>query len=94
MKVAIVLQKDPDSDYGVVVPDVPGCFSAGETVEEAKTNALEAITGHIELWREDEPNLRIHLKPLKVHQDNPEFAGDTVLEIDVDLPDVFVEEAS
>ncbi|MBN0609850.1 type II toxin-antitoxin system HicB family antitoxin, partial [Pseudomonas aeruginosa] len=29
MKFPVVLHKDPDSDYGVTVPDVPGCFSAG-----------------------------------------------------------------
>src|ERR1700754_5072882 len=29
--------------YGVVVPDLPGCFAAGDTVEEAMANAEEAI---------------------------------------------------
>lgn len=35
--------------YGVVVPDLPGCFSAGETIDSAHGNAKEAITGWIEL---------------------------------------------
>jgi predicted RNase H-like HicB family nuclease len=30
------------SDYGVVVPDLPGCFSAGETLEDAIAGAEEA----------------------------------------------------
>jgi predicted RNase H-like HicB family nuclease len=34
--------------YGVVVPDLPGCFSAGDTLEEALTNAREAILLHLE----------------------------------------------
>ena len=34
--------------YGVVVPDLPGCFSAGDTLDEAMDNAREAI----ELWLE------------------------------------------
>ncbi len=34
--------------YGVVVPDLPGCFSAGDTLDEALTNAQEAILLHIE----------------------------------------------
>ena len=34
--------------YGVVVPDLPGCFSAGDTLDEAMANATEAI----ELWLE------------------------------------------
>jgi hypothetical protein len=28
--------------YGLVVPDLPGCFSAGDTVDEAVTAAEEA----------------------------------------------------
>jgi predicted RNase H-like HicB family nuclease len=34
--------------YGVVVPDLPGCFSAGDTLEEALTHAREAILLHLE----------------------------------------------
>ncbi len=48
MKFPVVLHKDPDSDYGVTVPDVPGCFSAGATVAEALDNVLEALTLHFE----------------------------------------------
>jgi predicted RNase H-like HicB family nuclease len=31
-----------NSAYGVVIPDLPGCFSAGETLEEAIAGAEEA----------------------------------------------------
>jgi len=34
--------------FGVVVPDLPGCFSAGDTREEAMARAEEAITAWIE----------------------------------------------
>src|ERR1700722_14467375 len=34
--------------YGVVVPDLPGCFSAGDTLDEALSNAQEAILLHLE----------------------------------------------
>lgn len=40
----------PESDrigYYVIVPALPGCFSQGKTIEEAKKNALKAITLHI-----------------------------------------------
>lgn len=40
---------DDEHAYGVIVPDLPGCFSAGETLDEAIKNAKEAITGQIEL---------------------------------------------
>ena len=48
MKYPIIVHKDPDSDFGVTVPDLPGCFSAGDSMEEALQNTEEAILTHIE----------------------------------------------
>lgn len=53
MKYPIAIHKDKDSDFGVTVPDLPGCFSAGSTLEEAIINAEEAIMCHIEGLIED-----------------------------------------
>lgn len=44
----IYIEKDERSDFGVTVPDLPGCFSAGSTMEEAIANAEEAILTHLE----------------------------------------------
>jgi predicted RNase H-like HicB family nuclease len=38
----------PDTAYGVVVPDLPGCFSAGDTLDDAIANASEAIAAWID----------------------------------------------
>ena len=35
MRFPIVIHKDRQSSYGVTVPDLPGCFSAGDTLDEA-----------------------------------------------------------
>ena len=35
--------------FGVVIPDLPGCTSGGRTVDDALSNAVEAVT----LWVED-----------------------------------------
>jgi len=40
MRYTIFIEKDSSSDYGVTVPDLPGCFSAGSTIDEAITNNL------------------------------------------------------
>jgi len=48
MKFPILIEKDEDSDYGVIVPDLPGCYSAGTTYEDAMMNAEEAILTHLE----------------------------------------------
>jgi len=39
---------DAKHAFGVVVPDLPGCFSAGDTFEEALVNAREAVELHVE----------------------------------------------
>ncbi len=52
MKYIALIHKEEDSDYGVSFPDFPGCVSAGETLEQAKTMAQEALINHINLLRE------------------------------------------
>ncbi len=46
MRYPIVIHKDEGSCYGVTVPDLPGCFSAGYTLDETFEMAREAIEGH------------------------------------------------
>jgi predicted RNase H-like HicB family nuclease len=43
-----VVEKDPDSAFGIWFPDVEGCFSAGDTLEEAVSNAAAALRQHVE----------------------------------------------
>ena len=52
MNFPVVIHKAKDSDYGVTVPDLPGCFSAGRTVDEAFEMAKEAIELHLEIWKD------------------------------------------
>jgi predicted RNase H-like HicB family nuclease len=56
MKYPVLIHKDSSSDYGVTVPDLPGCFSAGSTMEEALESAQEAVLTHVEgLLMDQEP---------------------------------------
>jgi predicted RNase H-like HicB family nuclease len=43
-----LIHKDADSDYGVSFPDLPGCVTAGSTLDEALAMAKEALALHIE----------------------------------------------
>nr|WP_321457203.1 type II toxin-antitoxin system HicB family antitoxin [uncultured Cohaesibacter sp.] len=46
-----VIEKDPDSAYGVSFPQLEGVFSAGDSFDEATRNASEAL----QLFFEDNP---------------------------------------
>ncbi len=43
-----VIHKDLDSDYGVSFPALPGCVTAGSTIQEAQKMALEALALHLD----------------------------------------------
>lgn len=60
--------------YGVVFPDLPGCFSAGDTLDEAITNASEAAA----LWIESTLDLAGKVptpSSFEAVRNNPEWAG-------------------
>ncbi|MCD5412254.1 type II toxin-antitoxin system HicB family antitoxin [Thermodesulfovibrionales bacterium] len=44
----ILLRKEPEGGYTVIVPSLPGCITYGDTVEEAISMAKEAIEIYIE----------------------------------------------
>lgn len=53
MEYIAYLHKDKGSDFGVSFPDFPGCITAGRTLEEARTLAVEALTMHMAGMLED-----------------------------------------
>ena len=65
---------DASHAFGVVVPDLPGCFSAGDTLEEAIDNAREAIGLWLEATIEDGGNIPSP-RAASEHSANPDFAG-------------------
>jgi antitoxin HicB len=48
----ILLRKEPEGGYTVIVPTLPGCVTYGETIEEAVERAKEAIEVYIESLQE------------------------------------------
>ena len=52
MKYVIVKEQGEDGSWWVRVPELPGCFSWGDTPEAAARNAREAIEGHIDVMRQ------------------------------------------
>ena len=48
MKFNVMLEKAEEGGYNVTVPALDGCFTEGDTVEEAMENAKEAILCYLE----------------------------------------------
>ena len=46
------LSKEEGGGYLVEYPDIPGCMSDGETIEEAITNGREALLDCMEVFKE------------------------------------------
>ena len=74
MKYPVAIEKGNDKTaWGVVVPDLPGCFSASDDgMDEALENAKEAI----ELWIEtalEGGQVIPKPSPIEKHQKNSEF---------------------
>lgn len=84
MQYPIFIHKDENSDYGVIVPDLPGCFSAGSTIEEAIHNAHEAIECHLEGLLLDNESIPLK-KPVEHHLDDPELKGGVLAMVEIDV---------
>ena len=58
MIVPIIIHVNESNDsFGVTVPGLKGCFSAGDTLEEATENVAEALDLHIEYCNEEQHNV-------------------------------------
>jgi predicted RNase H-like HicB family nuclease len=84
MRFPVVLHTDDGTHYGVIVPDLPGCFSAGDSIDDALTNAHEAIDLHLESLLEDESTDLPIVQPISVHQKDPDFADGIWAVVDFD----------
>jgi len=74
LRYSIVLEWDEEAKaFGVSVPSLPGCYSQGDTIEEAVSNAREAIEGHIAAL-------------IEMGQDVPPDTEAQVIRIDVPSP--------
>lgn len=47
-----VLYEQGETNWGAIVPDLPGCVSLGDTLEDVQSNVREAIAVYIEVLKE------------------------------------------
>ena len=57
----VIFTAETEGGYSVIVPDLPGCISQGDTFENAKKNIKEAI----ELYLEDADPELYRVSPAK-----------------------------
>ena len=84
MRFPIVVHKDDTSGYGVSVPDLPGCFSAGDSLDDAIESAHEAIACHLEGLLMD-GEMVPERAPLETHQANRAYKGGIWAVVVVDI---------
>ena len=73
MRYPIVIDKDPDSAYCMLVPDLPGCYTWADTAEEVLIQAVEAIKCHLSgMLVDGEPIPKPN--DIEYHQNNPHYA--------------------
>ncbi|GHD80986.1 type II toxin-antitoxin system HicB family antitoxin [Vogesella fluminis] len=77
---------DEQHAFGVIVPDLPGCFSAGDTYDEALANAREAVSLHWQGLLDEDPLFAPATAPLEQWQALPEYQGFTWARIEVMRP--------
>ena len=84
MRFPVVLHTDDGVRYGVTVPDLPGCFSAGDTFDEALDSVHEAIELHLEGLIEEGGDVPIP-RAIAAHRANPDFVNGVWAAVDIDV---------
>ena len=49
----VSIDKDPNSDWGGSIPDLPGCVATGKTIDQTLRRIENAVALHIRGMRED-----------------------------------------
>jgi len=85
MQFPVVLHTDDGTHYGVIVPDLPGCFSGGTGIDGALAEVREAIDFHLEGLIEVGDKIPSATGSIDQHRHNPDFAGGIWALVDVDM---------
>jgi len=76
----VLVHKDPQSCFGVTIPDIPGCFTAGDSIDEAIRNVQEAVECHLQgATSVPQPS------PIEKHLANPEYRDGIWVMVDIDF---------
>ena len=64
----VIIQRQPEGEYLVSVPALPGCYTEGRSLEEARAMATDAIRAYC-------ASLLKHGEPIPVEPSDEQFVG-------------------
>jgi antitoxin HicB len=64
----VIIERQPEGEYLVTVPILPGCVTEGRTLEEARGMASDAISAYC-------ASLRNHDEPIPVESFDEQYIG-------------------
>ena len=64
----VIMERQPEGEYLVSVPALPGCYTEGRTLEEAREMAADAIRAYC-------ASLLKHGEPIPVESPEEQFIG-------------------
>lgn len=72
---AVIIERQPEGEYLVSVPVLPGCHTEGRTLEEAREMATDAIRAYC-------PSLTKHGEPIPAEPPEDQFIGRLGVELE------------
>ncbi len=84
MRFPVVLHTNDGVRYGATVPDLIGCYSTGDSMDEALDSVQESIDLHLEGMMEDGKPLPV-ASSVAQHKDNPDYANGVWALVSVDM---------
>jgi antitoxin HicB len=64
----VIIERQPEGEYLVSIPALPGCYTEGRTLEEAREMAADAIRAYC-------ASLLKHGEPIPVESPEEQFIG-------------------
>jgi predicted RNase H-like HicB family nuclease len=64
----VIIERQPEGEYLVAVPALPGCYTEGRTLEEAREMATDAIRAYC-------ASLLKHGEPIPIESSEEQFVG-------------------
>ncbi|KTS29746.1 type II toxin-antitoxin system HicB family antitoxin [Pantoea stewartii] len=84
MRFPVYLHKTDADGYSGFVPDIVGCFFAGDTIDDAIVDATEAIDAHLESLADRGKDLP-EAKGIEVHIENEDCQNGIWAYVDIDV---------